>query len=42
MKKGEKIVKTIIHTNIWGSEMEFMAREWGAKVARFVRGNEPA
>lgn len=42
MKKGEKIVKTIIHTNIWGPELEFMAKEWGAKVARFERGSEPA
>ncbi len=42
MKKGEKIVKTIIHTNTWGPELEFMAKEWGAKVARFERGNEPA
>ena len=42
MKRGKKIVKTIVHTNIWGSELEFMAKEWGAKVARFVRGNEPA
>ena len=41
MKKGEKIVKTIIHTNTWGPELEFMAKEWGAKVARFERGNEP-
>ncbi len=42
MKKGEKVVKTIVHTNTWGPEMEFMAKEWGAKVARFERGTEPA
>jgi hypothetical protein len=42
MKKGEKIVKTIIHANTWGPELEFMAKEWGAKVARFERGTEPA
>lgn len=41
MKKGTQIVKTIIHTNLWGPEWEFMAQEWGAKVAKFVRGNEP-
>jgi hypothetical protein len=42
MKKGEKIVKTIVHANTWCPELEFMAKEWGAKVARFERGTEPA
>lgn len=38
MKKGTPIVKTIIHTNLWGPEWEFMAKEWNAKVVRFERG----
>jgi hypothetical protein len=42
MKKGEKVVKTIVHTNTWGPEMEFMAKEWGARVVKFERGNEPS
>jgi hypothetical protein len=42
MKKGEKLVKTIIHTNTWGPEMEFMAKEWDAKVVQFKRGDEPS
>ena len=42
MKKGSNIVKTIVHINGWSVEWAFMALEWGAKVARFVRGNEPA
>ena len=42
MKKGSQIVKTIMHVNGWSVEWAFMALEWGAKVARFVRGNEPA
>ena len=37
MKKGEKLVKTIIHTNLWGPEIEFMAKEWDAKVVQFKR-----
>jgi hypothetical protein len=41
MKKGENVVKTIVHTNTWGPEMEFMAKEWDAKVVRFERGTEP-
>jgi hypothetical protein len=41
MKKGESpVVKTIVHINAWTREWEFMALEWDAKVARFVRGNE--
>ena len=41
MKKGESpVVKTIVHINIWTREWEFMALEWDAKVARFLRGNE--
>ena len=41
MKKGESpVVKTIVHINVWTREWEFMALEWDAKVARFVRGNE--
>ena len=42
MKKDTQIVKTIVHINGWTPEWEFMAKEWNAKVARFVRGNEPA
>ena len=42
MKKGSQIVKTIVHINGWSVEWAFMALEWGAKVARFVRGNETA
>lgn len=41
MKKGTKLVKTIVHSNIWGPEMEFMAKEWNATVVKFERGNEP-
>ena len=41
MKKDTQIVKTIVHINGWSPEWEFMAQEWGAKVAKFVRGNEP-
>ena len=41
MKKDEKIVKTIVHANVWGPELEFMAKEWGARVVKFERGNEP-
>ncbi len=37
MKKGSPIVKTIIQTNFWGPEWEFMAKEWNAKVVWFVR-----
>ena len=40
MKKGTPIVKTIIQTNAWGPEWEFMAKEWDAKVVIFQRGNE--
>lgn len=42
MKKNEKIVKTIVHANVWGPELEFMAKEWGARVVKFERGNEPS
>lgn len=43
MKKGEShVVKTIVHINCWTHEWEFMAMEWGAEVARFVRGDEPS
>lgn len=41
MKRGTQIVKTIVHVLCWTPEWEFMAKEWDAKVARFVRGNEP-
>jgi hypothetical protein len=41
MKKGTPIVKTIIQTNFWGPEWDFMAKEWDAKVVKFERGNEP-
>ena len=41
MKKGTQIVKTIIQTNLWGPEWEFMAKEWNAKVVQFKRGDEP-
>ena len=43
MKKGEcPVVKTIVHINAWTREWEFMAVEWNATVARFMRGNEPS
>jgi len=43
MKRGEApVVKTIVHINAWTREWEFMAVEWNATVARFVRGNEPS
>lgn len=42
MKKGTQIVKTIVHINCWSQAWEFMAKEWNAQVARFVRGNEPS
>lgn len=43
MKKGESpVVKTIVHINTWTQEWEFMAVEWNATVARFMRGNEPS
>ena len=41
MKRGTPIVKTIIQTNFWGPEWNFMAKEWDAKVVKFERGNEP-
>ena len=40
MKKGTPIVKTIIQTNVWGPEWEFMAKEWNAKVVRFQLPHE--
>lgn len=40
MKKGSPIVKTIIQTNFWGPDWEFMAKEWDAKVVRFERGSD--
>ena len=41
MNRGTQILKTIVHINGWTPEWEFMAKEWNAKVVRFVRGNEP-
>ena len=41
MKKDTQTVKTIVQINGWCPEWEFMAKEWNAKVVRFVRGNEP-
>jgi hypothetical protein len=40
MKKNSTIVKTIVHVNDWTPAWEFMATEWNATVAKFVRGNE--
>jgi hypothetical protein len=40
MKKNSTIVKTIVHVVCWTEGWEFMAKEWGASVARFQRGNE--
>ena len=40
MKRSAPTVKTIVHVLDWSPAWEFMALEWGAKVARFQRGSE--
>ena len=40
MKKGDTIVKTIVHINSLSPEWEFVSKEWNAAVSRFERGNE--